>query len=230
MSENHRMVVAIDGPAGSGKSSTARGVAEELGYRYIDTGAMYRAVARAAMQEGLTLPEDAREIGELAGQIEFDFRRVGDSQHIFVDGRDREKEVRDPEVGRISSPVSAIPLVRENLLQTQRDLATEGGVIMEGRDIGTVVLPDADVKIFLTASTEERARRRYQQLAEDHPDVTYEEVLVEQKERDRRDAGRDIAPLKRAEDAVEVVTDDMTLQEVIDHIARIVRKRAQADA
>lgn len=230
MSEDDRLVVAIDGPAGSGKSSTARGLAENLGYRYIDTGAMYRAVAWAAMQEGLTLPDDARQIGELAGRLEFDFRRVGDTQHIFVDGVDREKEVRQPEVGRMSSPVSAVPVVRENLLQTQRDLAAEGGVIMEGRDIGTVVLPDADVKIFLTASARERARRRYEQLAGDHPELTYEEVLAEQKERDRRDSGRDIAPLRRAEDAVEVVTDDMTLQQVIDHLARIVRQRGQADA
>lgn len=230
MSEDQKLVVAIDGPAGSGKSSTARGLARELGYQYIDTGAMYRAVAWAAMEEGLSLPEDAQEIGQLAGKLEFDFRRVDDSQHIFVDGKDREKQVREPEVGRMSSPVSAVSLVRANLLQTQQDLAAGGGVIMEGRDIGTVVLPDADVKIFLTASAEERARRRYEQLADDHPDLRYEAVLAEQKERDERDANREVAPLKRARDAVEVVSDDMTLQEVIDHIARIVRERAQSDA
>ncbi|MFO7946402.1 MAG: (d)CMP kinase [Armatimonadota bacterium] len=230
MSEQRKLVVAIDGPAGSGKSSVARGLARRLGYSYIDTGAMYRAVAWAALREGLDLPEDARKIGELAGELDFDFRQTEDGQHIFVNGRDREWEIRKPEVGALSSPVSAVPLVRENLLQTQRDLAAEGGVIMEGRDIGTVVLPDADVKIFLTASARERARRRYEQIKGEHPDLTYELVLAQQKERDQRDMNRDIAPLKKADDAIEVVTDDMTLDEVIDHIAELVQERARTDA
>ncbi|MFP3903503.1 MAG: (d)CMP kinase, partial [Armatimonadota bacterium] len=213
-----------------GKSSVARGLARRLGYSYIDTGAMYRAVAWAALREGLDLPEDAHKIGELAGELEFEFRQTEDGQHIFVNGRDREWEVRKPEVGALSSPVSAVPLVRENLLQTQRDLAAEGGVIMEGRDIGTVVLPDADVKIFLTASAEERARRRYEQIRGDNPNLTYDEVLAQQKERDRRDMNREIAPLRKAEDAIEVVTDDMTLDEVIEHIAGIIQERARSDA
>lgn len=230
MSEPRKLVVAIDGPAGSGKSSVARGLARRLGYSYIDTGAMYRAVAWAALREGLDLPEDAHKIGELAGELEFEFRQTEDGQHIFVNGRDREWEVRKPEVGALSSPVSAVPLVRENLLQTQRDLAAEGGVIMEGRDIGTVVLPDADVKIFLTASAEERARRRYEQIRGDNPNLTYDEVLAQQKERDRRDMNREIAPLRKAEDAIEVVTDDMTLDEVIHHIAEIIQERARTDA
>ena len=226
-----KLTIAIDGPAGAGKSSTARGVAERLGYVYVDTGAMYRAVAYLAMQAGLSIKQDARAIGELAGKMQIEFRSVGSQQHIFVNEEDLEDKVRLPKVGAMSSAVSAIPLVRKNLLQTQRDLACDAGVVMEGRDIGTVVLPGADLKVFLTASAEERARRRFEQTKDQHPDLTFEQVLANQLERDQRDSSREVAPLKKAENAVEVVSDGLSLEQVIDRIVAIARaKEAEADA
>ncbi len=226
-----KLVIAIDGPAGAGKSSVARGVAERLGYVYIDTGAMYRAAAYLAMEAGLDVPEDTEAIATLTGHMQVEFRPIDGVQRIFVNGRDLEDQVRLPEVGAMSSPVSAIPLVRRNLLQTQRDLAREAGVVMEGRDIGTVVLPDADVKIFLTASAEERARRRLEQIKAKHPELTFEQVLADQVDRDRRDSSRDVAPLKMADDAVEIVSDGMSLEEVIDRVVQIVHaKEAARDA
>jgi len=225
------LVIAIDGPAGAGKSSVARGVAERLGYVYIDTGAMYRAAAYLAMEAGLDVPEDTEAIATLTGHMQVEFRPIDGVQRIFVNGRDLEDQVRLPEVGAMSSPVSAIPLVRRDLLQTQRDLAREAGVVMEGRDIGTVVLPDADVKIFLTASAEERARRRLEQIKAKHPELTFEQVLADQVDRDRRDSSRDVAPLKMADDAVEIVSDGMSLEEVIDRVVQIVHaKEAARDA
>jgi cytidylate kinase len=216
--------IAIDGPAGAGKSSVARGIARELDYTYIDTGAIYRAIAYLAMQEGLHPDTGPEQIGDIAGSVNVEFRRVGDGQHIFVNGEDLEEEVRRPEVGAMSSPVSAIPLVRENLLQLQRDLAATGGCVMEGRDIGTVVLPDAEMKIFLTATPEERARRRFEQIKDENPDLTYEQVLANQKARDERDRSREIAPLKKADDATEFVTDGLSLEEVIAHLVQMARE------
>ncbi|MFO8079678.1 MAG: (d)CMP kinase [Armatimonadota bacterium] len=161
MSERTGCMVAIDGPAGAGKSTIARAVADRTGFTYIDTGAMYRAVALHALRASLDVEDDAGAIGELAGGLRFEFRQVDDEQHIFVDGEDVEREVRRPEVGNLSSPVSAIPMVREHLVAAQRRMAEREPVVMEGRDIGTVVFPDALLKIYLTASAEERARRRY---------------------------------------------------------------------
>jgi len=228
---SRKLTIAIDGPAGAGKSSTARGVAERLGYIYVDTGAMYRAVAYLAMQAGLSIQQDAEAIGELAGKMQVEFHSVGSQQHIFANGEDLEDKVRRPEVGAMSSAVSAIPPVRKNLLQTQRDLARDAGVVMEGRDIGTVVLPDADLKIFLTASAEERARRRFEQTKDKHPDLTFEQVLANQLERDQRDRSREVAPLKKAEDAVEVVSVGLSLEQVIERIVAVARaKEAEADA
>ncbi len=226
-----KLTIAIDGPAGAGKSSTARGVAKRLGYVYVDSGAMYRAVAYLAMQTGLSVEQDAQAIGELAGRMHIEFRQLGSRQHIFVNGEDLEDEVRLPEVGAMSSAVSAIPLVRQNLLQTQRDLARNAGVVMEGRDIGTVVLPEADLKIFLTASAEERARRRFEQTKAKHPDLTLAQVLADQLERDQRDSSREVAPLRQAQDAAVVVSDGMSLEQVIERIVAIARaKEAETDA
>ena len=215
-----KLTIAIDGPAGGGKSSVARGVAERLGYVYVDTGAIYRAVAYLAMEAGLSVEQDAEAIGALAAEMSVEFQRVDGVQHIFIDGIDLEEKVRLPEVGAMSSPVSAIPKVRESLLSVQRELAGHAGCVVEGRDIGTVVLPDADLKIFLTASPEERARRRLLQLREKHPDVTFEEVLADQIERDRRDSSRDVAPLRKADDAIEIVSDEMELAQVIEQVCR----------
>ncbi len=216
--------IAIDGPAGAGKSSVARGLAERLGYIYIDTGAIYRAIAWKALQAGLVVETDADAITHIAGSIRVEFRSTNGGRHIFVDGEDLEREVRLPEVGAMSSAVSAIPAVRQKLLRLQRSLAAAGGVVMEGRDIGTVVLPGADLKVFLTATPEERARRRFEQIRGNHPGLTLEQVLADQQERDRRDSSRAVAPLKRAEDAVELVTDGMSLEQVIDRLAAMAQQ------
>lgn len=224
----HGLRIAIDGPAGAGKSTVARLVAEELGYTYIDTGAMYRAVAYFAMQKKLVPGRDDAAIGKLSGELHFEFRPVNGELHLFVNGQDVEAVVRLPEVGRLSSPVSAIPLVRHNLVIAQRQMAAGGGVVMEGRDIGTVVLPDAEVKIFLTASPEERARRRYRQMRAMGIEVSYEEILHEQNVRDQRDSSRTVAPLRRAADAIEICSDDLTAAQVVAQIVQIVHERQNA--
>lgn len=220
-------MVAIDGPAGAGKSTVARGVAERAGYTYIDTGAMYRAVAYRALQAGLQVGADDDAIGRLAGELDFEFREVDGASHLFVDGEDVEFSIRTPEVGNLSSPVSAIPQVREHLVAAQRKMAQTQAVVMEGRDIGTVVFPDAVLKIFLTASAEERARRRYRQLRARGERVSLEQVLADQRVRDERDSSRAIAPLRKAEDAVEVWTDGMSVEQVIDRVMKLLRERLE---
>jgi cytidylate kinase len=216
-----QLTIAIDGPAGAGKSSVAQGVARKLGYVYVDSGAMYRAVAWLAMQAGLSVEDDSEAIARLAQTMQVAFRPTNGDQHLFVDDEDLEPRIRLPEVGALSSAVSAIPDVRAALLDTQRALARETGVVMEGRDIGTVVLPDAGLKIFLTASPEERARRRLEQLRDKHPELTLEQVLADQRERDMRDSSREVAPLRKADDAIEVNSDGMTLEQVIEHIVQL---------
>ena len=216
--------IAIDGPAGSGKSTVARKLARRLGYGYVDSGAMYRAVAYRALQVGLDVNDDADKIADLAAQLCFEFRPVDGQPHLFMDGEDVEEAIRTPEVGNLSSPVSAIPQVRQHLLAAQRQMAKEAGVVMEGRDIGTVVLPAAEVKIFLTASAEERARRRQQQLRETGIQRDLGEIVREQQERDRRDSSRAVAPLRQADDAEKVITDDMTEDEVVNVLEKLVRE------
>ncbi len=211
-----KAVIAIDGPAGCGKSTVAQMLARRLGYIYVDSGAMYRAVAYRAMEAGLDVDRDAEEIDRLAGELSFEFQQVAEGQHLFVDGEDVEEAIRSVEVGNLSSPVSAIPQVREHLVAAQRQMAAAGGVVMEGRDIGTVVLPDADLKVFLTATAGERARRRWRQLQEQGIIEDYEQVLRDQLERDRRDTSRALAPLRPAEDARELATDEVTPQQVVD--------------
>ncbi len=216
-----QLTITIDGPAGAGKSSVAQGVARKLGYVYVDSGAMYRAVAWLAMQAGLSVEDDSEAITRLAQTMQVEFRPTNGDQHLFVDDEDLEPRIRLPEVGALSSAVSAIPGVRGALLDTQRTLARETGVVMEGRDIGTVVLPDASLKIFLTASPEERARRRLEQLRDKHPELTLGQVLADQRERDMRDSNREVAPLRKADDAIEVNSDGMTLEQVIEHIVQL---------
>ncbi len=225
---NKKCSVAIDGPAGSGKSTVARKLARRLGYTYIDSGAMYRTVAYRAIARGLDLIIEGDKIGDLAGELDFEFRLVRDEPHLFEDGEDVEWAIRSPEVGNLSSPVSTIPQVREHLVAAQRQMAKDSGVVMEGRDIGTVVLSNADVKIFLTASVQERARRRQQQLQEKgiHRDLA--EILQQQQQRDDRDSSRDISPLRQAEDASKIITDGMSEDEVVDLLEKIVRQAEAA--
>jgi len=219
-----KVQVAIDGPAGAGKSSVARAVACAMGYIYIDTGAMYRAVAYRVLKAGLDVDTDAAEIGRLAGQLGFEFRDVNGEQRLFVDEEDVSEVVRTREVGNLSSPVSAIPAVREHMVAAQRAMATAGGTVMEGRDIGTVVLPEAEVKVFLTASPAERARRRLEQLRGRGVERDFDEILADIKARDERDSTRAVAPLKKADDAIEFVTDNMEKDDVVEHLVNIVRR------
>ncbi|HSV73951.1 MAG TPA: (d)CMP kinase [Chthonomonadales bacterium] len=222
-----RLTVAIDGPAGAGKSAAAQAVARALGYAYIDSGAMYRAVALRALEDGVGLgcPDRIADLARSA-RIAFD-PGVDGAQRVLLDGRDVTEAIRTPEVTRLSSPVSAIASVRVELAARQQELGRAGGVVMEGRDIGTVVFPMAEVKVFLTASDEERARRRLADRVAAGAPGTLEEVLQEQRERDARDSSRDVAPLRPAEDAVLLNSDGMSLDEVVARILALCRERQQ---
>lgn len=214
-----RISIAIDGPAGAGKTTVAREVARRLGYKYVDTGAMYRAVAWKSLQLGIPLSDEGR-IVEMTGDMSIDFAE-GDGSRIFVDGVDISKEIRTPEVTKLSSPVSAISGVRRHLVARQRKLAGEGGVVMEGRDIGSVVLPDAEVKVFLTATVDERANRRCIEMTATGMSVDIEMLKRDIQERDHRDSTRSDSPLTRAPGAVAIDTDCLTIEQVVDRIAAL---------
>ena len=216
--------IAIDGPAGAGKSTMARRAAAELGFVYVDTGAIYRTVGYAVSKRGIS-PEDTEKIDELLPRLRVKLAWKDGVQHMYLDGADVSKKIRLPEVSSMASKVSAIPSVRAFLLDTQRNAAKTNNVIMDGRDIGTVVLPDADVKIYLTASAEVRAKRRFLELQEQGGSDTYEEVLKDMIERDYRDMHRAVAPLKQADDAVLLDTSELSLEESIEAILNIIRER-----
>lgn len=211
--------VAIDGPAGAGKSTIAKQVAKENGYIYVDTGAMYRGLAIHFLNLGID-PKDTEKIIEACKDVEVTIGYESGIQQIYVNGENVTAKLRTEEVGNMASMTSAIPEVREKLLELQRTLAREKDVIMDGRDIGTHVLPDADVKIYLTASVEIRAKRRYKELVEKGVQCDLKEIEKDIEERDYRDMTRKIAPLKKAEDAILVDSSDMTLKEVVNMISR----------
>ena len=220
------LVIAIDGPVGAGKSTVAKLVARKLGYLYVDTGAMYRAVALKALRLGMDI-NDPIVMAMLAEATDIQLQQQGDgSVRVFLDGEDVTEAIRTPEVSEASSIVSAHEGVRKVLAERQKAMAELGGVVMEGRDIQTVIAPDAEVKIFLTASLEERAKRKWLELQQKGISVSYEEVLQEVKERDERDKTRAIAPLRKAPDAVEIDTTGMTPEEVAEKIVELARKRA----
>ncbi len=209
--------VAIDGPAGAGKSTIAKLVAKEKGYIYVDTGAMYRALAIHFLKKGVA-PENTGDVINACRDADVSIRYESGVQQVYLNGANVTGELRTEEVGNMASRTSAIPEVREKLLELQRTLARENDVIMDGRDIGTNILPDADVKIYLTASVETRAKRRYNELKEKGEDCDLEQIAQDIKERDERDMNRDTAPLKKAEDAILVDSSDMTIPEVVSEI------------
>lgn len=218
--------VAIDGPSGAGKSTVARAAAAQLGYVYVDTGAMYRTIGLAVCRRGIP-GEDTEGIRSVLPDVRVGITYENGAQHVLLNGEDVSSEIRTPEIAYYASRVSAVPEVREFLLNTQRDMAKNGNILMDGRDIGTVILPDAPVKIFLTASAESRAERRYKELAEKGQQVTMESVLHDINERDRQDMNRAIAPLRQAEDAVLLDTSALTLEESIASVLRIIREKTE---
>lgn len=213
--------VAIDGPAGAGKSSIAKATAAKLKFVYIDTGAMYRAVGLAALRSGIE-PNDAEAVAEILPQVDITISHDETGQRIFLCGDDVSEEIRKPEVSVAASDAAAIGAVREKLLELQRGIAEKSDVIMDGRDIGTHVLPNADVKIFLTASVEERARRRYCELVEKGADCDIEAVKRDIEYRDKNDSEREIAPLREAEDSVRVDTTGLSFEESVQKVLDII--------
>lgn len=214
--------VAIDGPAGAGKSTVAKIAAKKLGYLYLDTGAMYRAATVLALRKGLSM-EEPDEIAEAVAHAKIDLVPAANADgspilKVFLDEEDITFEIRSREVSLMVSPLSTIGPVRDSLVAQQRRLAQSGGVVLDGRDIGTVVLPNAEVKVFLTASAAERAKRRMKEFEARGDNVEFDTVLKEIIERDKRDSTREIAPLKKAADAIEVITDGMTINEVVEKI------------
>lgn len=205
-----RLSIAIDGPAGAGKSSVSKMLAARLGYAYLDTGAMYRAVTYMAMKNGLTGEE---EIAAMASKLDMEVQPGKDSMHVIVDGEDVTSFLRTPEVSGHVSAVSAIGGVRTAMVEIQRRQAEKGGIVLDGRDIGTVVLPKADVKIFLTASVHTRALRRWKEMQAAHPEMTLEEIEADVAKRDYMDSHREISPLQQAEDAKLLDNGEMTLEE-----------------
>lgn len=220
-----KLTIAIDGPSGAGKSTVARALASRLGYTYIDTGAMYRAAALLGIEAGVPLEDEAGTTA-LTERMELRFEPgKGGTQRVIVNGRDVTDMLRTAEVTRLSSPVSAISAVRRVLVELQQRMGAGGGVVMEGRDIGTVVFPNADVKVFLTASEEERALRRWRERHAHGDDVTVEQILQQQRERDQRDSSRADSPLAAAPDAVTIESDGMSFEEVVDSILTLARQR-----
>ncbi len=215
--------VAIDGPAGAGKSTISRAAAKELGYIYIDTGALYRTVGLNAMRKGADVNDPESVIATLTDDLKVELRFIDGEQRMFLCGEDVSDKIRTPEASSAASKVSAVPEVRKYLFDLQKNLAENNNCIMDGRDIGTVVLPDAKVKIFLTASPEARAKRRYDELLEKGMDVKYDDVLADMIKRDYDDSHRAIAPLKQADDAVLADTSGNTLEESIALIIKIIK-------
>ena len=217
--------IAIDGPSGAGKSTISRKAAEKFGFIYVDTGAIYRTIGLATKIRGVSLDDTAAVVALLPTlEIELKYNDAGE-QHMYLDGNDVSRDIRLPEVSMLASKVSAIPAVREFLVDMQRGMAEKYDVIMDGRDIGTVILPNADLKIFLTADVRDRARRRYEELRAKGMEKPFDEVLAEMEKRDEQDTQRAAAPLKAADDAVLRDTSGNTLEESIDEVCRLISEK-----
>jgi len=219
-----RGIIAIDGPAGSGKSTVGRLLARRLGYLYLDTGAMYRALAWKALRLGVSL-EDVEALTRLAESSRITLSGDPENMRVRIDDRDVTEAIRSPEISRAASLIATIPGVRRAIVAAQREMGRKGGVVLEGRDTGTVVFPDADVKFFLDARPEVRARRRQEQERALGREVSFEETLRETLERDRRDQEREASPLRRAEDAIPLDSSDMSVEEVVERMLEIIRRR-----
>ena len=219
------ITVAIDGPSGAGKSTISRKAAEKFGFIYVDTGAIYRTIGLATKIRGVSLDDTAAVVALLPTlEIELKYNDAGE-QHMYLDGNDVSRDIRLPEVSMLASKVSAIPEVRAFLVDMQRGMAEKYDVIMDGRDIGTVILPNADLKIFLTADVRDRARRRYEELHAKGMEKPFDEVLAEMEKRDEQDTQRAAAPLKAADDAVLLDTSGNTLEESIDEVCRLISEK-----
>ena len=220
-SKRKRLTIAIDGPSGAGKSTVARSLARRLGFVYIDTGAMYRSVALRVKERGIS-PEDKLALNQLALSLRIQFVTKGEETHVFCEEEDVTEAIRNPEISRLASSISKQRGVREALVRMQREMGKEGDVILEGRDIGTVVFPDADVKFYLDANPEERARRRYDEMVEKGIKMDFKETQEELLRRDHNDMHRAHSPLKRAEDAVLIDSTHRSVEEVVEEMVRLV--------
>ena len=216
--------IAIDGPGGAGKSTISKGVAAKLGIVYVDTGALYRTVGYYVRNKEID-PHDRDAVSAILPEISIEVAYVDGAQHVFLNGEDLGDKIRTPEMSMYASAVSAIPSVRAFLLETQKEIARKNSVIMDGRDIGTVILPNADLKVYLTASAECRAKRRYDELVAKGQSVRFEDVLREMNERDTQDSTREIAPAQAAEDAIMLDNTGMNLEESVDAIIALVREK-----
>lgn len=224
MGKNNTLKIAIDGPGGAGKSTLAKALSKKLGFAYVDTGAIYRTVGFAARERGIA-PDDAATVTEMLGQIKVEAKFEDGRQDMYLDGEFLGDRIREHDISHYASAVSAIPAVREYLFDMQRSIADENNVIMDGRDIGTVILPDAQLKIFLTATSEERAMRRTKELIEKGQSAVYEQILADIKERDERDSSREVAPLKPAEDAILFNNTGYTPEQSLEALLVIVRDK-----
>lgn len=222
-----RPLVAIDGPVGAGKSTVARALAAALQFTYLNTGAMYRAVAIAASRRGIGADDPAlvNRLAPMLAEIAIGF----DGERVLLDGHDVSREITAPAISDLASRLSTLAVVRDRLLEAQRAAGRDGGIVMEGRDIGTAIFPDAEVKFFLTAKVEVRAQRRFDELVTKHADVTFDAVLAQLRERDRRDQERELAPLRRAPDAIEIDATLLNVNEVVAVMKRRVDQCWRAD-
>jgi cytidylate kinase len=216
-----RLIIAIDGPSGAGKSTAARSLARRLGYLYIDTGAMYRAVALKA-KTGAVSPEDDPTLSKLASTLRIALVPAEDGIRVLCNGEDITEAIRSPEISRLASDISKRKGVREALVRMQREMGKRGGVVLEGRDIGTVVFADADVKFYLDADPEERAKRRFKELLEKGAEVNFQETLEDVKKRDHNDIHRALSPLRKAEDAFSINSTLHSAEEVVEEMVRII--------
>ncbi len=217
-------IIAIDGTAGAGKTTISRLVANHLGFTYIDTGAMYRAVALKAYENAIDT-DDEKGLESICKKIKITFKTTEKENRIFVDGKDYSEKIRKPFVGEITSKVSAKPNVRESMVRLQREMGKNGMIVMEGRDIGTVVFPDADLKFYLDASPETRGKRRYLELIAKNEKASLQDIIDEIKKRDKRDSSRKYSPLKMAEDAVYIDTSDMTIEGVVEKMMKVIKAK-----